>query len=79
MKKLLIVFFIIAGLAFSGCVTTNQTDSLNKTKSLDKMSAKEIREYNSDPNNYYKIVCVTETRPGTRIAKRVCSKQPKTD
>ena len=79
MKKMLIVLFIVAGLAFSGCVTTSQTDSLNKTKSLDEMSAKEIREYNNDPNNYYKIVCTTETRPGTRIAKRVCSKQRKTD
>ena len=79
MKKLLILFFIIAGLAFSGCVTTSQTDSLNKTKSLDKMSAKEIKAYNSDPNNSYKIVCTTETRPGTRLAKRVCSKQLKKD
>ena len=79
MKKILIVFVIIAGIAFSGCVTTQQTDSLNKTKSLEDMSAKEIREYNNDPNNYYKIVCTTETRPGTRLAKRVCSKQLKKD
>jgi len=73
MKSSLIVYILIAGLAFFGCTSTHQVSGLNK------LSDEEIKAYNADPRNTDKIVCEKETRIGTRVPKRVCRKQSEID
>ena len=73
MKSLLIVYLLVAGLAFLGCTSTHQVNSLNK------LSNEEIEAYNSNPNNTDKIVCKNEEYIGTRIPKRVCRMQSSID
>jgi len=69
MKKIFIVFILIAGFVLSGCASTSEADKLSK------LSGKEIEAYNSNPDNTDKIVCRNEISTGTRIPKRVCHKQ----
>ncbi|MFC1841351.1 hypothetical protein ACFL1N_17430 [Thermodesulfobacteriota bacterium] len=72
-KKLLIVFLLIAGFAFPGC------NSTHKTINLSKLSDKEIKAYNNNPDNTIKIVCRKERSIGTRIPKRICRMQASMD
>lgn len=68
-KKLIIIFSIITGFIFSGCSTTPR-DSL--LKDINDLSRKEIKAYNSDPNNTKKVVCKKEKPVGSNIPVRVC-------
>jgi len=65
-KNFWIVYLFLVVLAFPGCTSTHQTNSLNK------LSNEEVEAYNNDPNNTDKIVCRTETGIGTRLPKRAC-------
>ena len=69
MKRLLIGCLLIVGLALLGCATTNQATSLNR------ISNREIKAYNNDPNNTDKIVCKEETPIGSKIPRRTCRKE----
>ena len=73
MNKLFIIFFIIAVFSFLACTSTHQSNSLNK------LSMKEIKAYNNDPNNTDKIVCKNETPTGSKIPKKVCRRESSID
>ena len=73
MNKLLYIYIIIAVLVFLGCVSTNPKININK------LSDKEIKTYNSNPNNTNKIVCKKEMPIGSRIPERVCRMESSID
>ncbi len=52
-----------------GCVPANPNGNLNR------LSKKQIEEYNADPANEDKIVCQTIKPIGSNIPQRECSKQ----
>lgn len=73
-KNAVIVYLLIAGLAFSGCTSTIQGNNR-----LEGLTDEEIEAYNSDPSNTDKIVCTEEAPIGSRIPKRVCRKESAID